>query len=61
MKDIVAKITAVWNSLAGYLFDGIKGLLNSNSDKGIIDSIKALIEKALGTADVVADQVEEAE
>ena len=60
MKDIVAKITAVWDSLKEYLFGFIGGFLGAK-DNDLLGKIKDLIENALGTADTVADQVEEAE
>ena len=60
MKDIVAKITAVWNDLKDYAEKFINSFLGDN-DAALITKIKDLISKVLGTADVVADQIEEEE
>ena len=60
MKDIVAKITAIWESLKDYAEAFINSFLG-DKDGALITKIKDLISNILGTADVVADQVEEAE
>ena len=60
MKDIVAKITAIWDSLKNYAEAFINSFLGAN-DSALITKIKELISNILGTADVVADQVEEEE
>ena len=60
MKDIVAKITAIWDSLKNYAEAFINSFLGAN-DQALIAKIKNLISDILGTADVVANQVEEEE
>ena len=60
MKDIVAKITAVWNSLKDYAEAFINSFLGAN-DAALITKIKNLISDILGTAKDVADAVEEEE
>ncbi|MBQ7598703.1 MAG: hypothetical protein IJU56_09010 [Clostridia bacterium] len=60
MKDIVAKITAIWDSLKNYAEAFINSFLGAN-DADLITKIKGLIDDILGTAKVAAEQIEEEE
>ncbi len=60
MKDIVAKITGIWEGMKDYLQAFIDNFLGAK-DSDLLAKIKDLISNILGTAKDVADAVEEEE